>query len=346
MKVIHRAALYVVAPLTLVLAAGYSWYRLSDTGKGWRYEDKLATYCDGLIPYEESAVFTGLNTETGLSHDERRGFGDNRFHYCQVADINLTIALIPDDAVGSGSGDSDVFDELRSSTTDTLPVAVGGGWYGYTDMEDTGIVLSCDNKPASVVVSVDSDASQKNPGEARVVGELAAATARKAADRWLCQAEYGGRLPKVSSPAGPDSAYSEAGTCDGVPIDDDLRIDWVKSAGASGATPLEECALGEFGESEVVEDEVALYQLEAAFGPYAQRLRSSADEPGALNPDTGVNRDRAWATAACPGSPRAIFTIYATEYADPKKSFLLTSLRAFAERSAARHGCKDLKLRS
>jgi hypothetical protein len=340
MKAIGRAALYSVLPLALILAAGYSWYRLSDTGKGWRYEDKLATYCDGLIPYNESAAFTGLNTETGLSHDERHGYGDDSYNYCKVADMEMTIALIDDDAVGSGPGAAKVFEKLQSNTSDYLPVALGGGWYGYTDMLDTAVVLSCNNKPASVIVSIAGDESYDNPSEARAIAELAAATARKAAGRWSCQTEYGGRIPKVSTPSG-DSSSSATGTCDGVPIDDDLAINWVKAAEASDATPLEACVLGEFGANEE-----ALYHLEAAFGPYAQRLRSSADEPGALNADTGLSRDLAWATAACPGAPRAIFSIYATEYVDPQKSFLITALRAFAERSAARHGCTDLKLPS
>lgn len=340
MKAIRRAALYSVLPLALILAAGYSWYRLSDTGKGWRYEDKLATYCDGLIPYKESAVFTGLNTEISLSHDAHHGYGDDSYNYCKVADMEMTIALIDDDAVGSGLGAAEVFENLQSGTSDHPPVALGGGWYGYTDMLDTAVVLSCDNKPASVIVSIAGDESHENPSEAQAMGELAAATARKAAGRWSCQAEYGGRIPKVSRPS-VDSPSSATGTCDGIPIDDDLQIDWVKAAEGSGATPLEACVLGEYGANEE-----ALYHLEAAFGPYAQRLRSSADEPGALNAGTGVSNHMARATAACPGSPRAIFSIYATEYAYPQKNFLVTALRAFAERSAARHGCTDLKLPS
>ncbi|AVH56167.1 MULTISPECIES: hypothetical protein [Streptomyces] len=339
MKVIRRAALYVVTPLALVLAASYSWYRLSDTGKGWRYEDKLATYCDGLIPYEESAAFTGLNTEVGLSYDTRRGFGDDAFSYCRVADMYVTIGLIADDAVGSDTVADDVFDELDSVTTDTLPAALGGGWYGYTDMSNTGIVLPCDNKPASVVVSIAGDASHDNPSEARAMGELAAATAQKAADRWSCEVEQGGRIPVVAAQAEQGSSYVATGTCRGIPIRENEEIHWIQETKATGTAPLEECVLGE---TKARSEE--LYYLEAAFGPYAQRLRSETDEPGTPNVDAAIGPNSARATAACPGAGRAIFSIYATEYAYPQKKFLLASLRAYAERSAKQHGCTDLKL--
>ncbi|MFG2030374.1 hypothetical protein [Streptomyces sp. NPDC048825] len=343
MKAIRRAALYLVLPLTLILAAGYSWYRLSDTGKGWRYEDKLATYCDGLIPYDESAVFTSLNTEVGLSHDAHRGFGDDSFNSCRVADMTMTIGLIGADAINSRWDRFEMLDALRSSASDTPPRPLGGGWQGYTDLRNTGVVLPCNNKTASVVVSIAGDESHENAREARKVGELAAATARKASDRWSCKTKFGGRIPSVSGPAVEDSPYSATGTCKGIRITgyESMYIDWLKESKASSTTPLEMCVFGEFGERCE-----RLYNLEAAFGPYAQRLRSATDEPGAMNADAGIGIDMAWATAACPGSARAIFSIYATEYADPRKAFLIKTLRAFAEPSAERHGCTDLRLPS
>lgn len=36
MKRMRRIALYAAVPLVLVLAAGYGWYRMSDTGELWR----------------------------------------------------------------------------------------------------------------------------------------------------------------------------------------------------------------------------------------------------------------------------------------------------------------------
>jgi hypothetical protein len=328
-------------PLVLILVGGYIWYQMSDTGKGWRYKEKLATYCDGLIPYDESAVFTGLNTEIGLAHDEHQRFGDGRFYSCRVSDMTMTIGLIADDAVNSRQDEFEMLDTLRSSASDTPPKPLGGGWQGYTDLRNTGVVLPCKNKPASVVVSIAGDESHENPREARKVGELAAATARNASAHWSCKTKFGGRIPSISGPVTEKYPSSATGTCKGIRITghESLYIDWIKESKASGTTPLEMCAFGEFGANSE-----RLYVLEAAFGPYAQRLRSATDEPGAMNAHTGLGLDMAWATAACPGSARAIFSIYATEYADPRKAFLIKTLRAFAERSAARHGCTDLRL--
>ncbi|MEU0111566.1 hypothetical protein ABZ313_40335 [Streptomyces sp. NPDC006251] len=339
----HRATLVGAVPLILILVGGYIWYQMSDTGKGWRYKDRLATYCNGLIPYDESAVFTSLSTEVGLPHDEHRGFGDDSFNSCRVADMTLTIALIADDAINSRSDRFEMLDTLRSSASDTPPRPLGGGWQGYTDLRNTDVVLSCSNKPASIVVSIAGDESHENAREARKVGELAAATARKASAHWSCKTKFGGRIPSVSGPAVADSPHSATGTCKGIRITgyESMYIDWLKESKTSGTSPLEMCVLGEFGARSE-----RLYVLEAAFGPYAQRLRSTADEPGAMNAHAGLRLDMAWATAACPGSARAIFTIYATEYADPRKTFLVKSLRAFAERSATRHGCTDLRLPS
>src|SRR5262245_18702697 len=58
MPVSRRVGRYVVLPLVVITVAVFGWYRLSDTGRDWRYRDKLAGYCQGLIPEAESAVFT------------------------------------------------------------------------------------------------------------------------------------------------------------------------------------------------------------------------------------------------------------------------------------------------
>jgi hypothetical protein len=338
MKVVRRLTLFVALPLTLVLAAGCGWYRWSDTGKRWRYEDKLASYCDGLIPYAESAVFTDLDTEVGLSRDLKHEAGDDSFHSCQVADMRVTIGLIADDAANSAG--FNMFDMLHTNASDHLPVALSGGWQGYTDLRNTGVVLPCGNKSASLVVSIAADESHENPAEARAMGELAVATARKAADRWSCKAKFGGQIPKVSTSAEHTLPESAAGTCKGLPLRDAMDVDWVEETKASGTAPLETCVLGEAEASEA-----DLYYLDASFGPYAQRLRTASYDPDGLNGNAGIGKKRAWATASCPGTAvRALFSIEATVYSLRTKSVLLSTLSAFAERSAARHGCTDVKL--
>ncbi|MGW6544936.1 hypothetical protein ACWGBH_19070 [Streptomyces massasporeus] len=222
---------------------------MSDTGKGWRYKEKLATYCEGLIPYEESAVFTGLNTESGLARDEHQRFSDSRFYSCRVSDMTMTIGLIADDAVNSRQDEFEMLDTLHSSASDTPPKPLDGGWQGYTDLHNTGVVLPCKNRPASVVVSIAGDESHENPREAREVGELAVATARNASVHWSCKTNFGGRIPSISGPTTEKYPSSAMGTCKGIHITghESLYIDWIKESKASDTTPLEICTFGEFG---------------------------------------------------------------------------------------------------
>lgn len=340
MRIVRRVALFAALPLTVVLAVGYGWYQWSDTGKGWRYADKLASYCGGLIPYEESAVFTSLNTDVGLSRDLEEGVGDDRFNSCMVADMMVTVGIVADDAINDRSR-FNIFDMMHSGSSDHLPIALGGSWQGYTDFRNTGVMLPCENKSASLVVSISSDESHENPVEAHAMGELAVATARKAAIQRSCQARFGGRIPEISMPHKRTSLDSIAGTCKGVPLSDSMEVDWVQETRAApGTAPLESCRLGETRASDA-----DLYRLDAWFGPYAQRMRTPSDDPNGWNGDAGVEDDAAWATASCPGTEaRALFSIEATEYAGPTRSILLSSLRAFAERSSAQHECTDLKL--
>ncbi|MGW7080752.1 hypothetical protein [Streptomyces sp. NPDC054866] len=184
MGFVRGAALYAVLPLALVVGIGYGWYWLSDTGKEWRYEDRLAEYCGGLIPLEESAAFTHFD-RAGLSRDMQRGYGHHRFSYCRVADMTLIVGLLPHDARPSGSGLDDIFSELSSAENADLPLPLGGGWHGYTNMLNTSIVLSCSNRPASGVVTFSSDQPHEDSTGARAAGEFAAATASKAANRFL-----------------------------------------------------------------------------------------------------------------------------------------------------------------
>ncbi|MBZ9641366.1 hypothetical protein [Streptomyces sp. PSKA30] len=327
--------------MAVVLTAGYTWYRVSDTGERWRYEDKLATYCDGLIPYEESADFTGAR-EVALSEDRWEGFGDGGYYSCRLAVLTVNIGLIPDDAVGSDY-DSNILSMLDTDSSGSsayLPVSLGGGWRGYTDMRNTAVVLPCANKPASVAVSIAGHESHENPPEARAMAELAATTSRKAAARWSCDADFGGPIPKVWGWSKATFAPGGAeGACKGIRVPESQWVDWMQESDESSTSLRESCVLGESKERD---EEV--YYLSASYGPYAQRLRSATDEPGSLNADAGISRDRAWATASCPDMARAIFRISATVYAAPTKSFLKSALKAFAERSAARHGCTDLKL--
>lgn len=169
MRVVRRLALYCVLPLVLVLTAAYTWYQMSDTGRRWRYEDKLATYCGGLIPYDEAEVFTGLNTDS-FSRDPVEGYGEDRFRSCRVADLTVSIGLVLADATRSDVVPG-MLSTLDREASDHLPVGLGGGWRGYTDGRTTAVVLPCTNKDASLVVNIAGDSSHANTCEGLQIPE-------------------------------------------------------------------------------------------------------------------------------------------------------------------------------
>lgn len=334
MTVIRRLAIYMALPLTLIAIAGYCWYQFSDTGKRLRYEDKLASYCQGLIPSKESAVLTDYDTKEGLQHDEHHG-GSDGYEFCWVGKTMLTIARIPESA-RDDDGTRGVFDELRPAQTGTLPMSLGGGWHGYTNLKSAAAVLECQNEDASIVVSA-SGIGDVTVG--RSIVQLTTATAVKAAEHWNCKTEAGGPIPDVAAEPEEKSRLEADGTCAGIPMRDLNSIHWIKETQAT-ASYLEDCVLGETKASAA-----KLFHIQAFFGPFAQ-----AQYPNYETTDSAGRHgtDFFWATAQCPStSARALFTISATEYApDGMAEFKRKALAAFAERSAAQHKCTDLKLPS
>ncbi|WP_405792070.1 hypothetical protein [Streptomyces sp. NBC_01506] len=352
MRVIRRWAPYVALSLILAVAAGYGWYRMSDTGKGWRYEDSLKSFCEGLIPYEESAGLTGKNG-SALSRDYRASGSEGDYDSCTVASLDITIGRIPDSARDTGS--PEVFDRLDEMSADLPPIPLGGGWRGYTDVVTTATVLTCDNKDGAVVVTAGDDSVDDNSVDdpydaddmerAHGVAELVAATAVRAAENWGCEAKAGGRIPRLPVPAGWGSPVDAAGTCAGLPLRDQDWVEYVMDAPASGTAPLERCVLGEINEGGQ-----PLLRLEAAFGPYAQRLRSDAPDSDTFKNGAGGSEGSYWATARCPGDgPRAVFQIYPSSdvHIDTKADEIAgKAFVAFAEGRVRQHGCTDLTLPS
>lgn len=338
---VRRWAPYVALSLALALAAGYGWYRMSDTGKGWRYEESLKTFCRGLIPYEESAGFTGKDGES-LSRDSRTRGPQSDYDLCRVASFDVSIGRLPDSALNDDS--SDVFDRLDEIEGESPPLPLGGGWRGYTDFANTAAVLTCENKPGAIVVTADDD-NEDDASRAHGVAELVTATAVRAAADWDCDAKPGGAIPRLPAAVEWGSRVDAKGTCGGIPLRDQEWVEWIKDAPASGTAPLERCVLGELkngGEP--------LLNLEAAFGPFAQRLRSSDSDVGTFKREAGGAEGFYWASAECPDDgPRAVFWVDPAEYVHIDKAantFAKEALVAFAESRAKQHGCTDLKLPS
>lgn len=349
MRALRRWAPFLVLALILAVGTGYGWYRMSDTAKGWRYEESLKTFCEGLIPYEESAGITGKDGAS-LEHDYRMGGSQGDYDSCSLAGLELDIGRIPGSARDSDS--PDVFDRLDEYPGDVPPIPLGGGWRGYTDFANTAAVLPCDNKDGAVVVTAhygNYDADRVDPYDAsdmewpHDIAELVTATAVRAAERWDCDAKAGGSIPRLPVPAVWESPVDAAGTCAGLPLRDQEWVEYIKDAPASGRAPLERCVLGE-----IKDGGLPLLTLEAAFGPYAQRLRGHDPYGDTFKHGAGGAEGSYWATARCPGyGPRAVFRIDPASELDVDNrvdEFAGEALAAFAERRVRQHGCTDLTL--
>lgn len=349
MKAIRRWAPGIAVSLALALAAGYGWYRMSDTGRGWRYEESLKSFCEGLIPYEESAGYTGKDGAR-LRLDHRAGGSEGDYDSCTVAGFDLTIARVPDPAPEPGEK-SRAFERLDEVPGESPPIPLGGGWRGYTDLVNTAVVLDCGNKAGAVFVTardggvddLDDTYDASDSERARGIAELVAATAVNAAEDWDCEAKAGGGIPRLPAPAERTSPFAAKGTCAGIPLRDQEYVHWIQDAPASASAPLERCVLGE-----TKADAAPLFEFEAAFGPFAQRLLPDDPDNGSYRRGAGGADGSFWASARCPGGgPRALFRVDATQLVhvdDSVDAFARDGLAAFAGRRAGQHGCTDLTL--
>ncbi|MEU7283253.1 hypothetical protein AB0A69_31435 [Streptomyces sp. NPDC045431] len=307
MKVVRRWALWIAGPLALATLAGYGWYRLSDTGKRWRYESKLEMYCDGVLPYEETVSLTGMDHERVLPYDRRDDRGDHGYDFCKVAGLYVTVSRLPARVPFT---DSDWERFLPEKDAEALPLPLGGGWRGFTDLTNTAVVLPCRNRDTTLVVTAVQDYAHK-PGK---IAELVTATAAKAAERWDCDTTPGGPLPPVSKPLQDKVPSAAQGTCSDLPFTLEKHVTSVAEAPSSDAAPLEIC---------VLKDEA----------PYL------TEEPA------GGSEEDYWASARCPDDIfRAIFRIRAQTRETNNPGFAKAALVAFAKRAAQQHGCTDLKL--
>ncbi|MER5257855.1 hypothetical protein [Streptomyces sp. NPDC002855] len=339
MRGIRRWAWAGALTVVLALLGGYGWYRLSDTGKRWRYEDRLESYCGGVLPYEETVALTGLSSDpaTGLPHDVREGTPQQGYDFCWVEsmDIVVTAARIPN------STSIDLKFYLPRLRAEALPTPIGGGWRGVTDGVNTAVVLPCTNQDRAITATAQLTTEEPDKSVSRRVAELVTATAVNAADRWGCESKPGSRV-QVVDPVSDSSTPKEAnGTCAGLPWARNKRIDTVTETPADRFAPSATCLL----DDEETDDG---YLLQALFGPYALRERND-DLYSELNakPAGGGEETKEffWASADCPGDgPRALFQISPQSATSDDPPFARAALAAFAERAAVRHDCTDLQL--
>ncbi|MGW0538025.1 hypothetical protein [Streptomyces sp. NPDC003032] len=339
MRGIRRWAWVGALAVVLALLGGYGWYRLSDTGKRLRYEDKLESYCGGVLPYEETVAFTGLPSDpaAGLPHDVQEGTPKQGYDFCWVAgmDIVVTAARIPNSAA------IDLKFYLPRLRAEALPTPMGGGWRGFTDGVNTSVILPCTNQDRTITATVQLTSEEPNKSVSRRVAQLTTATAVRAADRWGCESKPGTRA-QVVNPVSDSSIPAKAnGTCAGLPWTRNKQIDTVTETPADQFAPTAMCFLDDTETDDG-------YRLEASFGPYALRERNDSLHSGLnakLAGSGGKTEEFFWASADCPGDgPRALFQISPKSATSDNPSFAHAALAAFAERAAERHNCTDLQL--
>ncbi|MEU0214001.1 hypothetical protein ABZ281_02385, partial [Streptomyces sp. NPDC006265] len=146
-RVLRRSALWGALPLALVVLAGWIWYQVSDTGRRWRYEDHLGSYCDGVLPSSQAAELTGLRPDR-LYNDLRSGGRKTYNWYCVLDDVQLTLSRLPDaddDVIGPRNVQFYFPQEDASALLASSPL--GGGWTAADVREGTCAGLSVESHP-------------------------------------------------------------------------------------------------------------------------------------------------------------------------------------------------------
>jgi hypothetical protein len=365
----------------VVLAA--AWYWWTPWGKDWRLERRIESLCGGVLDAQQMLDLAEERRPDTDVDDIDEG-ADGRWEECRVGDINIRVADIPDKAedvrlialphldrhdgglvapLGSGwSG----YITRDATVTVALPCTGGPRRHIVVEME------------ASVLGDWERDSPKDvdDPDGRLRLAQTAADTAVRAAEEWDCQTTSGRRLTHVPRPVPWEDSAMPAqadGTCAGLPFHQDDRVATVWETVTDGNALIEHCFLGH-------QNGARTYRLDAHYGPSAQAAR--ADYAGLYGSDpslTGLTPDTApagrlpfdqaglWASARCPGtSQRALYEISLIDIdseeigLDEREDdeeitwwnegwaeegrMAPEALAAFAQQSADRHGCTDLRL--
>lgn len=336
---------WTVAVLVPVLVAGWIWWRESDTGARWRFEDAMDSFCGGLLAHRAGPLFEGLPVGTMLEND-RRLRQDAWACGLQSRRLQVVVARLRE---GEEERVARVVPDFRGKRS---PAPVGGGWQGSSDGDLTVIVVGCRNSEDRIAVSVNSYRSREEQDEHRLGGwadsdlfwaRFATATAVEAAGRWDCEPRAGEALTALPPVPAAEPVGQADGACAGLPFARDQRLDTVHETPPGRGGLMEGCTV-------TSADFDGSYVFRARFG-LAAAQRSGGDFTGRSG-DAGADGSRLWGSARCPGDAvRSTFTGYlppeartAPDGRATGERFGPPAFRAFAERAVARHGCTDLKL--
>lgn len=363
----RRAKRYGGIALAL-LAAAAGWFYFSGGYDRWRDEKSVADACDGTVAVDEARALLGTDDVSGSTKHRavertdgekyRDGSGPPVICWLDGPGGFKQRAVVRMEWRSQAWGPHIESGRRTDSFTTTVAVPIGAGWSGMENLSGDGaaatVVLDCRNTDGpragdSLTLFVHSWGSRPYDEAAQRVrlARFATKTARAAAREYGCDARFGGRIGRVEPLEYGRPTYRKApplakagGTCAGI------EPGWLITRAhetAAGRAPVEDCLL--------IDDKGrALFRLSSYYGTFAddQRMKTqtgrehdSVTKP--LQTDFLVR-----AEAACPGSPRqAVFVVDYRDYdhdPKPQRGYAREALRQFAEGSAARHGCTDVKL--
>ncbi|MGY0059371.1 hypothetical protein ACWY4P_22915 [Streptomyces sp. LZ34] len=360
----RRAKVYGGIALAL-LAVAAGWFYFSGGYDRWRDEKSVADACDGTVAVDEVRALLGTDDVSGdTSHrtaggKSRDGSGPPVICWLDGPGGYQQRAVVRMEWRSQAWGPHTVSGRDPGSFTTTVPAPIGAGWSGMENLAGDGaaatVVLDCRNTDGpragdSLTLFVHSWGSR--PYEEAVqrvrLARFATRTAQAAAREYGCDARFGGRVQRVGPLDSGRPEYREApplaeadGTCAGIKPGSVITR---AHETAAGRAPVEDCML-------IDDKSQALFRLSSYYGTFADDQRMKTQTGRQL--DSAVTKPLRTdflfrAEAACPGSPRqAVFVVDYRDYdhdAKPQRGYAREALREFAERSAARHGCTDVKV--
>ncbi|WP_395372098.1 hypothetical protein OHU45_30030 [Streptomyces tubercidicus] len=349
----RRKRKLIITVITLVIAASSTFY-FSGSYDRWQDSWSLADTCRNSVDTSEVKELLGVDRLRGSDTNAEQGSNPSagQLHKCSVRDPDgtayLSVALDWGSDVGGVLHEFGGFSPYEDGGT---AIPLGHGWEGV--MADGGLGsdliaavnmpctnLRTDQERSSLVVTVESMAEEPKGGAVQRArfARTTVKTAQNAAKAWGCTAHPGGTVARVpGNTAHAVVPPGEArGTCEGITTA-------VRESPTDPKAPIENCYI-------LSGSDTSQYRISAFYGPFVKAVPEQLSYTDVLDPGkpSGHKGSGYWASAKCPSGNRALYITTGLpdsgDHFDPKSTLQKSALKAFATRSAKRHGCTDLAL--
>lgn len=347
----RNASKVTVIIVGLVVVAAAVFY-FSGSYDKWRDDSALGEACDGMLPTTEMHKFFGDVSPVRAKNSGSEKADSGQLGECIVSAGSGEIGLRIEATKGSAhEGQAEAIKHRFLGDPLVMAVPLGGGWRGSVTYEDDllygSVEIPCTREgqqDESAVASVQTSgadaelnaSAKRRMGFARILTEFA----RSVAGRADCKAKaVGGKVESLAKNPLPEkrSVREATGTC--APVREmgeeagKLGLSHIQEAPTDATSVAEDCYMLHDGDE--------AYRLSALYGGYAKSAKSAVNE-------SGIQAD---AEAVCPSSPnRALYTLSLVQnnswrpVEQGKVKFERAVLKAFAERSAKHHGCRDVRV--